>query len=163
MALDFEIIRYSEAPPISISCPLAALRGTAIMRDSGQATPLDRPQAKLANGAAIGFLKRDVVIGGPTIIERADLWPGHAENPDAVSGVVTLDPPYEAFEAEGPNYLVLSGTGALTSSTPVDSYISFSGGKAYVAQSGDTSQYRLGAILQNTNTPGALRCLFERI
>lgn len=161
--LDFEIIRYSEQPLITISCPLAVARGTALQRDSGQSTPLDRPQAMLASGAALGFAKRDVVVGGPTILERADVWPGHAENPDSVNGMITLDPPYEAYEAEGNNYLLLSGTGALASNTAIGSYISFLNGKARVAQSGDTPQYRLSAIMVSVNTAGSVRCLFEKI
>lgn len=158
----FEIIRRSPEPLINIKCPLVASRGVALMRDSADAA-VDRPQGALANGACLGFLKRDVVAGGPSIVERADVWPNHAELPDSQNSMVTLDPPYAAYEAEGDTYLLLSGTGALAANTALGSYIAFKNGKAYVAQSGDTAQYRLGAVMPTVVNAGAVRCLFERI
>lgn len=158
----FEVIRHADAPPISILIDFEASAGMAITRDTG-ASASDRPKGVLANTAAIGFLKRFIVNGGPPLTERADLWPGHAELPDAMGGMTTLDPLYEAYEAEGEEFLLLSGTGKLQASTPVGTLISFKNGKAYIAQSGDVPQYKLGGIMTTTVDDGAVRCLFERI
>jgi len=160
--LEFEVIRRSASPEISLKMPVDAVRGLAIMRDTSDSA-VDRPQGQAANGACIGFLKRDVVTGGPTTLERAEVFPGRAENPDTTGGQVTLDAPYDAFEAEGTTYLITSGTGALTTGTALNTNISFKNGKAYQAQSGDVAQYKLSAIMPTVVNAGALRCLFERI
>ena len=64
----------------------------------------------------------------------------------------------EMYEAEGSDFIAGSGNGnrTLTSSTPIGSKLSFTGGKTCVAASGDISEYILAEI-QTPSTPGNLR------
>lgn len=68
----------------------------------------------------------------------------------------------DALEVEGTDYIVISGTGAITSGTAVDTALSFSGGKFYVAQPDDYAQYLLKGVMTE-ETEGNLRISVERI
>ena len=68
----------------------------------------------------------------------------------------------DALEIEGSDYIVGSGTGAITSGTAAGSVISFASGKARVAQSNDWAEYRLAAQMTPVNG-GACRLYLEKI
>lgn len=167
--MKFEIRRRTEGVDrISIKLDIAANRGTPIARDESDSTNVP-PRGKLAGAVgALGFLVRDVVLGGPTLVDRAGIWPertGGGELPDMVSGTTSLDPvaAIEAFECEGEEFLVLSGTGALSSGTAIETKLAFNGGKLRVAQSADTAQYKLSAKPAVQEAANTLRILAERI
>jgi hypothetical protein len=64
-------------------------------------------------GDVLGFMIDPTVEGGPTAEQRGQLWGKELSLPDVAGDVVTLDPPYDAYECEGPQYLCLSGTDQL--------------------------------------------------
>jgi len=109
----------------------------------------------------LGFVDRDVVTGGPSVVDRAGLFPGRIELPYTTGLECTLEQA-DAVEAEGSNYLVLSGTGAISSGTAINTKLSFSGGKFYVAQTNDTAYYLL-AGLPTPETAGNVRIFATRI
>jgi hypothetical protein len=151
----FEIKRRSPHDNISIELDFASVRGKAIMRDTTTPT-----KGALAAGVFLGFLTRDVVDGGPTAIERAGVYPGRLEQDDDF-GQVTLELA-DAVEAEGSDYVLTSGTGALSSGTAIGTLLSFVDGKFYVAQGSDEKPFRLGKVLTE-EVSGNLRIYAERV
>lgn len=133
----FEGRRAYPGQNISLILPLAAPRGTPIMRDT-----TDPTKGALANGRTLGFLVRDVQDGGPSVTDRAELFPGRLELPDATGGPSSLEL-FDEVEAEGPGYILLSGTGAIAANTARGTKLSFSGGRFYQAQGADIVQFVL--------------------
>lgn len=149
-----------QAPNLII--PFAAVRGTAIMRDV-----TDPSLGDLAEAQLLGFLGRDVVEGGPTLDQRAGIWSQNGgtdpelELPDAVDTTCALEL-WDAYEAEGSDYILQSGTGYLSNETTIGTLISFVDGVARVKQTNDLAYY----ILTGHPTPevdGNVRAYFERI
>lgn len=153
----FDGKRRSPHQNISITATVAAVRGTAYMRDN--TTP---DNGILATGRLLGFLARDVVAGGPTTEQRAETWGPELELPDALNGPTTLEL-FDAIECEGADYILGSGTGQIVTGTTVPQICSFVNGKFRIAQAGDDNLFRL---VRNNITPevtGNLRCYFEKI
>src|SRR5688572_19235527 len=123
---------------ISIRVDDVLPRGTAITRSTS-----DPAKGVAAVGDVLGFLIDPTVEGGPTAAERGQLWGKELSLPDVAGDVVTLEPPYDAYECEGPQYICLSGTGAIDTSTALGTKCSFNGGVLRVAQESDTARYRI--------------------
>ncbi len=106
-----------------------------------------------------GFLGREVTVGGPALVDH--LMPVVQEFPIAAGQLVPVIIPPLEIEL-GTEFILESGTGAITSATSVPQKLSFIGGKARIAQSGDDVEYRLVAQidpLEGENT--RIRC--ERV
>lgn len=143
---NFEILRPRPGPNFSLIIPTSAgaqLRGQGIMRD-----PSNGLQGIPADGAFAGYLVRDVVVGGPTDVQRAQLYPGELELPDTLGGSCSLRAADEVI-MEGPSYVETSGTGFLTTGTAINSKLAWKGGKLRVAQAGD----QVYGYLANQLTP----------
>ena len=109
-------------------------RGTAIMR-----SPTDPSRGVPADGKLLGFVTRDVVVGGPTVIQRAS----GGELPFAAGDECSLELD-DAFVCEGDAYIVTSiGPEAIDNSTPARTRCSFRNGRTCGAQGGDDAIYRL--------------------
>jgi len=153
----YEGWRLSRVTDVAMACP----RGTAFGYD---ATTADK--IVLAGGKNfLGFVMREVVVGGPGLPDH--VYPNRLELAYASGQEASLEKADEV-EAEGSNFLVLSGTGALANNTAVDTQISFNNGKFYIAQTGDIPFYKvsanpnmLAAAGVNPVVPGALRFRFE--
>jgi hypothetical protein len=138
--------------PTFISAPVGtetAVRGLAL-----GAHKTNPEQFDLAAGNSfIGHLTRRVVQGGLTLSDRVfgvtSAAPVGLESPFSDGDAVTVERA-EEIECEGPNYLMLSGTGAVSSGTTVPQSLSFFTGRLRVAQAGDVVVYTLTA---NNLTP----------
>jgi hypothetical protein len=142
---------------------VTAVRGLAL---GAHAT--DGESVDLAGGNSfIGHLTRRVVVGGLSNFERAigsviSASPAGLESP-FVDGLEVTAEIAQTIEVEGGDYMVLSGTGAITTGAAVGTKLSFSGGKLYVAQSGDTPFYLLSANNLTSTDGSSLRIRAERI
>lgn len=153
MAL-FEVKRPYPGQRISLVYESAAKRGVAIQADT--TTP---SKGALATGDYLGFLTRDVV-ATLDVAERA-VWPGRLELPFIAGGQVSIERA-DAIEAEGTDYLVTSGTGALAAETSLGTDLSFASGKLRVKQSGDRAVFKLREV-QTPEVAGNLRIFAEAI
>jgi hypothetical protein len=133
---------------ISVIVDTEQKRGHAIMRSltaPQKGVPCDEPADGV--GSFLGFLTRDVVDGGPTVIQRAQLWGDQAlvkelEQPFSMGQECSLELA-DAYIVEGDERILTSGTGAITNSTAIGTRCSFVDGKTYVAQSGDDVLYQI--------------------
>lgn len=154
----FEIIKLAEREhygTLTAPAAVAALIGTAYQEGATAG------QAVLADGSSpiIGFVTRDIVVGGPTLADS--IMPGRTALPFQDGRVISTEYAQE-YEAEGVDYLITSGPGALTSGTALKTAVSFSGGKTCKAVSGQIAEF----ILVDKPTPlvgGALRMRFRRL
>ena len=146
----FEIRRRSPHRNLSLIIATDQVRGTAICRDP--VTPpngiqCDTPGQSASKPSLAGFLTRDVVTGGPTVIQRAQLFGDtplikELELPFVTGAECSLEHA-DAYVVEGDQRIVLSGTGAITNATAIGTRLSFKGGKTYVGQTGDDMPYYL--------------------
>lgn len=121
-----------------------AVRGLAL---GAHAT--NSEQYDLASGNSfIGHLTRRVVQGGLTLADRVfgvtSATPVGLESPFTDGLEVTVESA-EEIECEGPNYIMLSGTGSISTNTTVPQQLSFFTGRLRIAQSGDNVAYLLTA------------------
>ena len=119
----------------------------------------------LANGTSfIGHLTRRVVVGGLTLTDRVfgvtSAVPVGCESPFSDGLEVTVEKA-QTIEVEGGSYLVLSGTGAISSGTAVGAKLSFSNGLLYVAQGSDQVFYLLTANNLTSTDGSSLRIRAE--
>lgn len=137
---------------------VTAVRGLALGAAGASpvsgATANDETALDLASGSSfIGHLTRRVVVGGAQLQDRVfgpiSAVPIGVEFPFPDGAEVTIESA-RTIELEGSSYLVLSGTGAITTATAVGAKLSFSNGLMYVAQAGDNVYYQLTA---NNLTP----------
>lgn len=88
----------------------------------------------------IGFLKRDVVVGGLTLADRVfgrtSASPVGPEGPFTAGEEVTVEKAHE-IEAEGYDYLWLSGTGSIDTNTALPQAMSMHYGRWRKTQSGE--------------------------
>jgi len=141
----------------SILIPFATVRGKAIMVD-----PVDPTQGKLAEGALAGFVTRDVAEGGPSVIDRAQVFPGRLELPFSKDQECTLELA-DAVECEGDEYIVQAGADAITAATPINTKLSFVDGKFRVSQAGDIDYFLLTKLPTPELDPVNTRIYAERI
>jgi len=123
---------------ISIRVDDVLPRGTAITRST-----TDPGKGVAAVGDVLGFMIDPTVEGGQTAEQRGQLWGKELSLPDVAGDAVTLDPPYDAYECEGPQYVCLSGTGAVDNTTALGTKCSYNDGVLRVAQPSDTPRYRI--------------------
>lgn len=171
----FEIRRRAPNRNVSLIIDNAAVRGLAIQRDTTnpqKGAPCNPNVSGGIGGAFVGFLTRDVVVGGPTTIQRAQPFGDtplikELELPFSAGQECSIEHA-DAYVAEGNAYILSSGTGAITGSTALGTRCSFKNGKTYVAQSGDDTLYELADISTNANSlltadGDGPRCRFERV
>lgn len=176
----FQVTKWSPAfSPTAGTYGAAALRGVALMQDGETAGV---PKFALATNGWAGFLVRPVsaapadAVGA--LINREAFMPSGPfglagsmlEDDYVVDGMVSVERADE-WEAEQPEHVVTSGTGAITAAVSLQATVSFYQGKARLTQTGETSYAKVVAILTpvntaNTDAPGgavAPRFRFERI
>lgn len=126
-------------------------RGTAAgAAGGGYQSTQDILAAVLASGNNfLGFLTRDVADQGPSLFE-VDIPTNPLALPFTAGLECTLEKADEV-ECESSLYIQTSGTGAITASTALGTNLSFTNGKFYVAQSGDTAFFELTG---NSGLPG---------
>lgn len=161
----FNPLRRSPSAHISIIIDDDALRGTAFMIDTTDGT-----KAIPAQNKAMGFLFRDVttLTDDEKLIRRTQAW-GDAppvaelELPDEPGGSCTLEK-LEKFECEGPDFVLTTGTGAMTGSESPGDKISFMYGKIRQLQGSDTDQgWRVRDVLDPEDSDNDARFVIENI
>ena len=176
----FEIRRRHLGDPISRVFPqnyvsvnnpgqLIYPRGTAIGAASVEGGAPDIYAAEPASGNNfLGFLTRDVVDQGPTLLE-IDI-PTQPLALPFTAGQECSAEKGEEVECEGTQYIRTSGTGAISASTAIGTKLSFDGyGRFYVAQNTDTAYFTLtgnSGLAGSTLAPsvaGNLRILAEHL
>ena len=165
---NFEIVRAYPGRQQSGVLNFAASRGTplgALTTDtSASAAAANSFELAGANGNYgqnfLGFLERDCTVAGPTLADH--IYPNRLELPYKVGTEVSVIKA-AAVEAEGTDFLLTSGTGALTTSTAVGTKISFRNGKFSAAQSGEIAYFTVAANNLTPYTASALRMRFEAV
>ena len=107
----------------------------------------------------LGFALREVTTDGPTLEEQ--VFPA-LEFPYKSGEQISLFKALEV-EAEGSDFILLSGVGQITTQTAVGTLLSFIAGKFYASQSGDMPFYMLSANNLTPEEAGELRIRAERI
>lgn len=130
----FEILRAYAGFQASRKYASAAVRGTPLGAHAtdGESFALAGPKNFM------GFLERDCTVEGPTLADH--IYPGRLELPYKAGYEVSVIKASE-FEAEGTDYLLLSGTGYLSSTTAVGTPITVENGKLRVAVLGTDNPY----------------------
>lgn len=165
----FEVRRNGQGTISGLLPAIAVPIGTAFMYgakdpDTGENT------FQLAQGRADGFVTKDVrTTEGMSDTELANEAVGlmAGDGGDFQGHFVagksgSIELPRE-LEVEGDDYVMGSGTGAITTGTAVDSKLSFRNGKFTVAQSGERAQYRLVKQMTAQVTSGATRIYVQEI
>lgn len=167
MALnEFIARRRSPSQHISVQIDAATARGLAIARSTADGTK--GVLASSGTAGAIGFLFREVTLTGPDVVQRTQAWGTDAlthelEQPDKAGGQCTVEV-LEKYEAEGTAYVQDSGTGAITTSTPLQSKIAFRQGKSEVLQGSDLDQgWRLVEARTAVDGGNAVRIVVEKV
>ena len=159
--------RRSPSQHISVTVNDATLRGKAIARDTtdGAVGVLATSSATVG---AIGFLFREVTATGPDVVQRTQIWGSdpmvaELEQPDKAGDQCTVEV-LEKFEAEGPEYVLDSGTGAIDANTALGSKIAWYVGKARVLQGSELDQgYRLIQHLTPEDGDNATAIVVEKV
>lgn len=181
----FEIIRRRKTLNWSgsfTSAYLAANSGTGAAVAGTETAPRGLALgAHATNGEALtlasagnfkGFLTRRVVVGGLTAFERAiggvvSPTPQGLEAPftDGLEVTVEAAQTIECEAGGAENYFVTSGTGAITTGTPVGAQLSFSSGTGlwYQAQTGDVVRGTLDANNLTSSDGTSLRIRVELV
>jgi hypothetical protein len=158
----FEITRRNPSVNASAKYASDAVRGFAL--GAHGADPESFAPAQHNN--FIGHLTRRVVTGGLSIVDRVfgvtSDTPVGVEAPFTTGQEVSVEKAHE-IECEGSDYLVLSGTGAISNATPVPSNLSFKDGKLRLTQAGELTHYLLTANNLTPNTAGNLRLRAEKV
>ncbi len=167
----FEIRRHCTGGTISGTLPSTAMVvGTALEITSKDADTGINTFSR-ANGRADGFVTRAVrtteglnaeeIAFGLNEYTTASGSTGELATPFTVSKPGSIEMADE-LEVEGGDYILGTGTGAVTDQTAADTVLSFSDGKFYEAQTADWAQYRL--VKQMTpNTAGNARLYVKKI
>jgi phage protein U len=120
----------------------------------------DEDTGALATAHYVGFVTRDVTTDGPTLADH--VYPGRLELPFEAGDKVSVEKA-DAVAAEGSDYILISGTGAITSGTAVGTQLSFVGGKFRVKQSADVAYFTLAAQLTPEEVGNSVRIRAEAI
>ncbi len=124
----------------------------------------------LATGRFDGFISREVRV--PTSGDRPTkfgnprtdseiLWNEGLETPFIAGREGTVEDA-QSIVAEGEDYLVLSGDGAIEDDTAAGTYLSFADGKFKVAEEGDEVSFRLTSQMTPIDD-GEVRITAERV
>ncbi len=158
----FDITRRNQgASNASNIFDVAAPRGLAL---GAHATEPDR--FTLADHSNfIGHLTRDVVAGGLSVNDRffgrTSADPVGLEAPFTPGDPVSVEKA-EEIELEGADYLWLSGSGSVSTSTTIPQKMSFLQGRLRISQSGEDVNYYLTANNLPATDGVSLRMRFER-
>lgn len=120
-------------------------------------------------GNFIGFSVRDMNLTGLSLAYYLGIEgpQGAGTDPEmdwapAKSGEELALAAADEYEAEGPDHLLLSGTGQLSSGTAVGTRIEFNNGKARVAQNEYDTEYIVAAQLTAKDSDNSFRIRFRR-
>lgn len=143
---------------LGISALAASVNTTAGVGTAGKAVPCQ------PNGVFLGFTYREVKAGGPSLADIT--FSGRLELP-AETGLGVSIVPGDLVTVEGSDYILASGTGALTaaniaSKPPATTYANFVDGKFREAQSNERVEYVLEAKLDPVEA-GQVRLRFRKI
>lgn len=129
----FEIRRASPHALVSMGhYDSAAPRGTPLGAHASDAAALSLAGAK----TFLGFLRQDMTVAGPTTEQLAGVWPVDTPPPLKAGSYVDLEIADE-IDVEGADFIVQSGTGAITSGASVGAGLGLNAGKWRLVQSGD--------------------------
>jgi hypothetical protein len=137
--------RIQDGILLSLTVASALPLGTAVGQDTSDYTRAVVADTTGSNLKFSGFLSQPTKDGGPDLGDLT--WPDKFTQPVAVNGQVTLDR-FAEIEAEGTDFLVQSGTGALAANTPAGTLLAFVGGKLRIAQPNDKAVFRLTSQVQ---------------
>lgn len=156
----FEITRRNPGINASATFASAAVRGLGVGAHATDPAAFDLAQ----HNTFIGHLTRRVTVGGLTVTDRvfgvtSDV-PVGVEAPFVAGQEVSAEKALE-IEVEGSDYMVTSGTGAITGSTAVGTSASYCNGKLRATQTGELVNYVLTANNLTPSETGNLRCRFE--
>lgn len=152
----FEISRPGPGRHISLILPAgAAVRGLAYQESATAGT------AELADGTKpiVGFSTREVKVDGPALGDV--VFPGRLELPFKAGQEGSFEQA-EEVQAEGTDYIVTDGAGAVSSGTALETEMSFLGGKWQVKQSGQKIFGHLKEIM-TPEVAGALRIRVQMV
>lgn len=153
MSTKFEVTRRVEGKNISGIYDSAAPRGLGLGAHATDATKFNLAQ----HNTFLGVLTRDVKVGGLTLSDRVfgvtSDDPVGLESPFTAGQEVSLEKAQEA-ELEGADYLVLSGTGAISGSTAVGTSLSYLNGRLRQSQTGEIVNGVLTAQLPPIDSGG---------
>jgi len=153
----YEPTRKAKSDTISGILPATAQPiGIALMIGSVDADTGARTFV-LANGKSDGLLTRAsrVSTGNPRTDSEL-LWNQGLETPFRAGYEGSIEK-LEEFEVEGGDYIVKSGTGAITTETSAGTELSWADGKVYAAQAGDYAECVLVAQLTSVESTGDVR------
>lgn len=154
---DFQIRRPSPHEARSLVIPSAMTRWTAVQIDT--TTPAN---AAVAAGNFVGFCSYEVTDDGPAITDF--MWPPGQLEPEVKTGQTVTIIDADEIECEGTDYILLSGTGALSASSAEGTALSFVGGKFREKQSSDTAYFTLTAVSTTVvNSENSFRITAVRI
>lgn len=163
----FEITRRNSGS-CNVSLTWNGLGATGVLGLAVGAHLTDPEAGELASGTNfLGFLGRNVTLDGPTLEDRifgpTGTTPLGPEFPVKRGDYVSVLKGADEVEVEGGDLVLLSGTGAITSTTPVGTPLSFTTGKFCVKQPQQREYFQLTAILTDVYEAGAVRIRAERI
>ena len=100
-----------------------------------------------------------------SLLIKLVLMPMSAKSKKSMLKMSRLGPQLKALEieCEGDDYLLPSGTGAITNATVIPQKCSFINGRLRIAQTGEVVHYLLTAVALTPVTAGAVRCRFEKV
>lgn len=139
----------------------AAARGVGL-----GAHPTDSTRFALAeHNSFIGVLTRDVSATGLSLADRVfgrtSDTPVGLEAPFIAGKEVSVEKP-EEMELEGSDYILLTGTGALSSATTIPQKLSYLQGRLRITQSGEDVNFYLTANNLPATDGSSLRIRVER-
>lgn len=142
----FEIRRKTPGNNISRTYPNAAKRGLPLGAHASDVNASAIGTGATAGGSFLGFLTRDVQVGGPTLDQR--IFP-LLELPFTAGGEVSLEKA-EEIECEGSDYIVTTAlaTGVIDGTVAIGTQLSLNAaGLWYVKQATDKA---LGVLTGNS-------------
>jgi hypothetical protein len=165
------LLTHSPHQILSLAIPFAAPRYSLVGRlstDPTQAAP------GYSNGGVqncVGITERKVDATGLTITDltlldseaASGLSPSRDDIPVKVGYEVGILPLPDRIEYEGGDYLMLSGTGALSASTPFGTECEAFNGRLRVTQGSGTGLYTVEDAALTPEDAGAVRIRFQRI
>jgi len=149
--------RISDGILISLTIGAALPYGAMIGKDTTDLTKGVVADTTATSPNFVGHLSQPTKVGGPTLDDLT--WPDLYSQPVAVGGQVTLDR-FQEIEAEGPAFILQSGTGALTSGTAIGTLLSVKAGVLHVVQAGENATHRLTQVL-TPETAGNVRIVAD--
>lgn len=130
---------------------IAFQEDTAIAAANGQAATVKRADG---TGPIVGFITRAALVGGPTLADA--VMPNRTALPFQDGQAASFEYAEEfiagnyaaAGQADGYDHICVAGTGALAANTPLNTPLSFTGGKVCKAVAGQIAEYALVSVTE---------------